>query len=200
MLNKMGFKKLSFAIIIAFIFFGCGKDIPVIKDLGKSSYKLIDQDSTKFNFLQDLKGKTVVLSYIYTNCPDICPLTTHNIISIKNKLDNDGITDVEYVEISFDPERDSPSVLKNYAEVRGIKLNNWHFLTGDKKTVFNLLDEVNVRALPGDTTITPKNDTLYYFIHTDRISLIDKQGRLRINFKGSNANKNEIINSIKQIN
>lgn len=196
----MLFKKLLVTVFLPIIFFGCKKDIPVIKDLSKINYKLITQDSTQFNFPQDLKGKTVVLSYIYTNCPDICPLTTHNILSIKNKLDKDGITDIEYVEISFDPERDSPSVLKNYAEVRGIKSNNWHFLTGDKKNVFDLLDEVNVRALPGDTTITPKNDTLYYFIHTDRISLIDKQSRLRINFKGSSGNKNEIINSIKQIN
>ena len=192
--------KLHILIFLSFIILGCGKDIPVIKDLSNTSYKLIDQDSTEFNFPQDLKGKKVILSYIYTHCPDICPLTTHNIISIKEQVDKEGITDVEYVEISFDPERDTPSVLKNYVGVRGIKSKAWHFLTGDKKTVFKLLDELNVRAMPGDTTLTPNGDTLYYFIHTDRISLIDKFGRLRMNFKGSTINKEEIINSIKDLN
>lgn len=193
-------KKFLIVVFISVTIFGCGKEIPVIKDLSKTNYKLITQDSTQFNFPQDLKGKTVLLSYIYTHCPDICPLTTHNISTIKNELDKDGLTDIEYVEISFDPERDTPSILKNYADVRGIKSSNWHFLTGDKKSIFNLLDELNVHALPGDTSVTPKGDTLYYFIHTDRISLIDKQSRLRMNFSGSKANKNEIINSIKQLN
>jgi len=196
----MLYNKFLVIVFLSLVLFGCSKDLPVIKDISKTNYKLITQDSTQFNFPKDLKGKTVVLSYIYTNCPDVCPLTTHNIMSIKEQLDKEDFTDVEYVEISFDPERDTPSVLKSYAEVRGIKSNNWSFLTGDKKTIFNLLKELNVYALPGDTTITPKNDTLYYFIHTDRISLIDKQNRLRLNFNGSNANKKEIINSIKQIN
>ncbi len=187
-------------VFMSLMLFGCGKEIPVIKDLSKSNYKLFDQDSTEFNFPKDLKGKKVILSYIYTHCPDICPLTTHNIILIKEQLDKEGIKDVDYVEISFDPERDSPSVMKNYAMSRGINSNNWHFLTGDKKTVFNLLDELNVHAMPGDTTITPKGDTLYYFIHTDRISLIDKSGKLRKNFNGSRVNKNELVNSIKELN
>jgi protein SCO1 len=186
-------------VFMSFILLGCGKEIPVIKDLSKSNYKLIDQDSTVFNFPKDLKGKNVILSYIYTNCPDICPLTTHNIISIKEQLDKEEMTDVEYIVISFDPERDSPSVLKKYADVRGIKSNAWHFLTGNKKAVFDLLDELNVRAMSGDTTITPKGDTLYYFIHTDRISLLDKQGRLRKNFNGSRVDKDELIISLKQL-
>ncbi|MCH8942979.1 MAG: SCO family protein [Bacteroidetes bacterium] len=187
-------------IFLSLLLLSCGKEIPVIKDLSKSNYKLIDQDSTVFNFPKDLKGKNVIISYLFTNCPDICPLTTHNIISIKEQLDKEGITDVEYVEISFDPERDSPSVLKNYANVRGIKSNSWHFLTGNKKVIFNLLNELNVRAMPGDTTITSKGDTLYYFIHTDRISLLDKQGRLRKNFNGSKVDKDELISSLKQLN
>ncbi|PJA97787.1 MAG: hypothetical protein CO128_10715 [Ignavibacteriales bacterium CG_4_9_14_3_um_filter_30_11] len=195
----MDFKKIYVLVFISLIFSGCGKEIPVIKDLNRTDYKLITQDSTQFNFPSDLKGKTVVLSYIYTNCPDICPIITQNIISINKQIDKEEIDNIVYVEISFDPERDIPSVLKNYAEVRGIKSPNWYFLTGDKKTVFNLLKDLNVYALSGDTTITPQNDSLYYFIHTDRISLIDKQNRLRLNFNGSNADKKEIINSIKQI-
>ena len=192
--------KLFTLVFISVVLLSCSKEIPVIKDLSKSNYKLIDQDSSVFNFPKDLKGKNVIISYLFTNCPDICPLTTHNIILIKEQLDKEGITDVEYVEISFDPERDSPSLLKNHAKERGIKSNSWHFLTGNKKVIFDLLDELNVRAMPGDTTITSKGDTIYYFIHSDRISLIDKQGRLRKNFNGSNVDKNELINSLNQLN
>ena len=85
-------KKFFIIIFIFFVISGCSKDLPIIKDLGSANYKLIDQDSTKFNFPQDLKGKTVVLSYIYTHCPDICPLTTHNIVSIKKQLGKENIT------------------------------------------------------------------------------------------------------------
>jgi len=192
-------KKFFIIIFITLVLSGCSKDIPVIKDLSKINYKLIDQDSTEFNFPQDLKGKTVVLSYIYTHCPDICPLTTHNIMLINKQLEKENINNVAYVEISFDPERDSPSVLKKYAEVRAIKSKDWHFLTGDKKTIYDLLKAVNFKAMPGDTTITPSGDTLYYFIHTDRISLLDKQNRLRKNFKGSNVDKKVLINFLKQL-
>ena len=86
--------------------------------------------------------------------------------------------DVTYADISFDPDRDTPSVLKEYADVRGINTNQFHFLTGDKKTIKSLLKDCNIYAIPGDTTIVG-NDTSYFFIHTDRISVMGQDGKIR---------------------
>jgi protein SCO1 len=186
------------ALIIVFIIAGCSNKPDVIHNLSNKDYTLIDSDSSVVHFPGDYKGKIVVIGFIYTHCPDICPMTTHNIDLVRQELDKRGIKDVTYVDISFDPDRDTPYVLKEYADVRGINTNQFHFLTGDKNTVKKLLKDCNIYALPGDTTIVGK-DTSYFFIHTDRISVMDPEGKIRVEYKGSTANREELIKDINGI-
>lgn len=188
----------TIVFLFFFAFAGCSQKPPVIHDLSKADYTLIDQDSSVVHFPKDFKGKTVVLGFIYTHCPDICPMTTNNIYLVEKELNKENIGDVAYVDISFDPERDTPKVLKEYAGVRGIKTNNFHFLTGSKDVIKSLLKECNVYAMPGDTTVID-GDTTYYFIHTDRISVMDPDGKIRAEYKGSTANRKELIKDIKKI-
>ncbi len=194
-------KKLIFLIPAAFIIFtlsSCSSKPDVIYDLSNKDYTLINSDSSVVHFPGDFKGKTVVIGFIYTHCPDICPMTTHNISLVKHELGKQGANNVTYADISFDPDRDKPSVLKEYADVRGINTNQFHFLTGDKKTIKELLKDCNIYAIPGDTTIVG-NDTSYFFIHTDRISLMDPEGKIRAEYKGSTANREELIKDINRI-
>lgn len=177
---------------------GCSSKPDVIHDLSNKDYKLIDTDSSVVHFPGDFKGKTVVLGFIYTHCPDICPMTTHNISLVKKELDKQGASDMAYVDISFDPDRDSPAVLKKYADVRGINTNQFRFLTGDKSVIKSLLKDCNIYAIPGDTTVTD-GDTSYFFIHTDRISVMDPEGKIRAEYKGSTANRTELIKDINRI-
>ena len=125
-------------------------------------------------------------------------MTTHNISLVKQELEKQGIKDVAYVDISFDPHRDTPAVLKAYANVRGINTNQFHFLTGNEKIIKSLLKDCNIYALPGDTTIVGQ-DTSYFFIHTDRISVMDPDGKIRAEYKGSTANREELIKDINRI-
>ena len=125
-------KKLILLIPAVFIIFtlsSCSSKPDVIHDLSNKDYTLISSDSSVVHFPGDFKGKTVVIGFIYTHCPDICPMTTHNISLVKQELDKQGVKDVTYADISFDPDRDTPSVLKEYADVRGINTNQFHFLT-----------------------------------------------------------------------
>lgn len=196
-------KKHKILISVIFILFitlipGCGNKPDVIHDLSNSNYTLINSDSAVVHFPGDYKGKTVVLGFIYTHCPDICPMTTHNINLVKKELDKNGADDVAYVDISFDPDRDSPSVLKSYADVRGINTSQFNFLTGDKDQIKALLKECNIYALPGDTTVVD-GDTSYFYIHTDRISVMDPDGKIRAEYKGSTANREELIKDINRI-
>ena len=195
-MKKKIFYDIVFLTIVALA--GCSQKPPVIHDLSKADYVLIDQDSSVVHFPKDYRGKTVVIGFIYTHCPDICPMTTNNIRLVENELIKENIGDVTYVDISFDPERDTPSVLKEYADVRGINTDNFHFLTGNKDVTKSLLKQCNVYAMPGDTTVID-GYTTYYFIHTDRISIMDKEGRIRAEYKGSTANREELIKDIKKI-
>ena len=194
-------RKLIFvitALIITLAISGCSNKPDVIHNLRNKNFILIDSDSSVVNFPGDYRGKTVVIGFIYTHCPDICPMTTHNISLVKQELEKQGIKDVAYVDISFDPHRDTPAVLKEYANVRGINTNQFHFLTGNEKIIKSLLKDCNIYALPGDTTIVGQ-DTSYFFIHTDRISVMDPDGKIRAEYKGSTANREELIKDINRI-
>ncbi len=199
------FRNLSgyfiFLIIISsfFILFeSCGNNLPVKKNL-KTSFILVNQDSSSVVFPDDFKGRVTVMSFMYTNCPDVCPLTTNNLRMIQEELRKDNIKGIQFVELSFDPDRDTPSILKKYANVRNIDEKNFQLLTGNKKIVDSLLKEMNIYAIPGDTIRFDNSGFTYSFIHTDRITLIDKQNRIRKEYKGSTVDKKEIIKDIKSL-
>ena len=178
---------------------GCGNNLPVKKNL-RTSFQLVNQDSSKVIFPDDFKGDITVMSFIYTNCPDICPLTTNNLQMIQQQIKKDNINGVQFLELSFDPDRDTPSILKKYAGVRGIDIKNFQFLTGNKKVIDSLLKEMNIYAIPTDTIrYNNGGGFTYSFIHTDRITLIDRQSRIRKEYKGSTVDQKEIIDDIKTL-
>ena len=186
-------------IIISF-FAGCGgKKMPEDRSIGNNSYSLVNQDSSKVVFPNDFKGKIVVMSFIYTNCPDICPLTTHNLQMIQSKVEEEGIRNVQFLELTFDPQRDIPSVLKEYGDIRSVDYSNFQFLTGQKSVIDNLLRRMDVIALPSDTTVTETGKQIYFFTHTDRITLLDQQGNIRNEYRGSKTDVDAIFNDIKNL-
>ena len=154
----------------------------------------------KVNFLQDFKGKIIVAGYIFTNCPDICPLTTNNMRLVQESLSEDEMKNVQFISISFDPDVDTPETLTKFAAIRNLDLTNWTFLTGSKATIDSLMKDVGVIAFVGDSTVTPNGETINYFVHTDRISLIDEDLKLRKNYVGSKADIEEIVNDINALN
>jgi protein SCO1/2 len=160
---------------------------------------LVNQDSAVVEFPDYLKGKIAVMGFIFTNCPDICPLTTNNMQRIKAELEKENIKDVLFVSLSFDPARDKPFVLKDYARIRNIDLKGWQFLTGKQSVIDTIKKKMHFFAVAADTSYSEDGKKYYFFVHTDRISLIDKQGRVRKNYKGSTINIGEIVNDIKQI-
>ena len=190
--------KLSIKITLLLVI-SCKSDLPVIEDLSKSEYYLINQDSIQINFPAFVNNKIVVMGFIFTNCPDICPLTTNNMRLIQEQVKKEKISDVEFVALSFDPETDKPFVLRNFVRVRNLDLSNWTFLTGEKKTIYDLLKQAEVFAIPGDSSITPKGEKIIFYVHTDRISLIDQKGRIRKQYSGSKIKIEEIVADINSI-
>lgn len=87
----------------------------------------------------DLQGKVWVASFIFTNCPDECPLMTAELAQLQSDLTS--IPDLRFVSISVDPERDTPAILSQYADRFNADPERWLFLTGDKRAIYRLARE-----------------------------------------------------------
>jgi protein SCO1/2 len=187
--------------ILPFVLFaGCQSEFPIKDKLDDISENLLNQDSMQVQFPDKFNKKILLIGFIYTNCPDICPMTTHNMHLVEEQLNNEGIKDFKLVALSFDPNRDKPFVLKKYAEIRSLDLNRWTFLTGDEPSVKNILKRFEVTAVPSDSSYSPTTGELrYYIIHSDKIALIDDNGFLRKVYPGSTAKVEEIVEDIKKL-
>ncbi|RKY99853.1 MAG: hypothetical protein DRQ13_01520, partial [Ignavibacteriae bacterium] len=80
--------------------------------------------------------------------------------------------------------------------IRDIDFNNWVFLWGDKKNTESLLKRFDITALKTDSTYFDDGELTYSVMHTDRISLIDSESRLKKNYRGSKVNLEELYNDI----
>jgi len=174
---------------------GCENKFPLNKNLTSKSYSFFNQDSVQTEFSEIIKDKVSVLGFIYTHCPDICPMTTHNMYLTQIKLEKEGISDVNFIGITFDPARDYPSVLKKFGDLREIDYSNWSFLWGNKEKTNELLDRFDVSTIFADSILID-GELSYSVMHTDRISLVGKDGRLKKNYKGSTINLDELYNDI----
>jgi len=97
---------------------------------------LITQEGKIVNFFDDLiKDKVVVINFIYTHCPDTCPLETAQLVRVQEIMGDRLGKDVFFYSISIDPENDSPAVLKAYKERFKAR---WTFLTGEKSDITRL--------------------------------------------------------------
>ena len=92
---------------------------------------VVTQDGKTLRFYDDvIKGRIVVINFIYTNCPDICGLTTARLTLAADRLGEMVGRDVFFVSLTVDPEHDTPEKLKEYADAFHIKSKGWLFLTG----------------------------------------------------------------------
>lgn len=190
---------LAIVLVSTLIIISCGDSLPIEEDLSNKNYELLNQDSVEVNYPEVVKEKIAVVGYVFTNCPDICPLTTNNMRLVQERVKKEGIKDVEFVTISFDPEFDTPSVLKEYAGVRGLDTSNWIFLTGEKDVTDQVIKDVGVVAIPSDSTKMESGKMMYFYVHTDRINIMDEQGRVRGSYPGSQANIDKIVSDIKTL-
>ena len=200
---------LFFAAVLA----GCGGDadpqsrgakntmsLDIDRTLADTSYALVNQDSTAVTVPDDLLGTPVLLGTIYTSCPNICPQITANMKDIRRQIEDTSA--VQFVSVTFDPRRDTPAQLAAYRKQFGLTGTSWQFLTGDTTTIGALMDRLDVRHTIKGTdrefpTVPP--DSGYVFNHSDQITLIDAQGRVRAEYAGSQTPPSLIINDLKKI-
>jgi protein SCO1 len=96
---------------------------------------LVNQDKKTVHFYDDVvKGKVVMIQFMYTNCERYCPMTTPNLVRVQKELLRRGAREVSIVSITVDPKHDTPDVLKQYANKFHIQ-PGWQFLTGKKEDI-----------------------------------------------------------------
>jgi len=187
-----------FALLISFMAADCNR-LPVIYSLSGMTYTFLNQDSMVVSFPSAYKGKIVVMSFIYTHCPDICPLTTNNMQHLQDTLVADGIKNVKFVTITFDPNRDTPRVLKEYAAIRGIDFKSWDFLSGSRLNTDSVLYAMDVRYFPGDSSYIKTGELIYYITHVDKSVLMDQEEKVRGTYSGSQMDFGQIVKDIKSL-
>lgn len=159
----------------------CGEER--MDDYNDLSVELIDQYGEAITFPDDLKGKPVLMGFIYTHCPDICSFITANLHSVWEEMDKTD--EAHFVLITFDPERDRPEILREYAEAFDMNRSPFTFLTGEPERIDTLMKRLNVRSQVSYTTETEEGEELYFLNHTDKVLLIDEEGRLVMDYGGS---------------
>lgn len=86
--------------------------------------------------LSDLRGKAVAMTFIFTNCPDVCPLIVSRMSMAYEQVPDDKKDDIAMVAITVDPERDDPETMAEYLQSRSVPdPDNWYGLTGDLETL-----------------------------------------------------------------
>jgi protein SCO1/2 len=147
------------------------------------AFTLTDERGKPFSSTS-LQGKIYVTSFFFTRCGLICPKITSQLSRVQDTFYQDP--EVQLLSISVDPKFDQPAMLAAYAKRYDAKKGQWHFLTGEKKSIYPLvLKGFHVPladASEYDAAIKNPDET---FIHSERLVLVDKEGIIRGFYDGT---------------
>jgi protein SCO1/2 len=151
-------------------------------------FTLVDQRGKPFRFATT-RGKLVLVTFVFTTCPDLCPLLTAKFAAIQRALEKDERKNYVLLSITTDPEKDTPAVLKAYSEQYKADSGRWFFLTGSAKELKRVWDGfgVTVRQSGGEIQ------------HTALTTLIDYQGVRRFDYYTDKWQEKEILKDIASL-
>lgn len=151
-------------------------------------FKFVNQDSSWVT--QDtFDGKIYVADFFFTSCPTICPTMKTQMLRIYKAFENQN--DVSLLSHSIDPTHDSVAVLKSFADRLGVSSSKWHFVTGNKKAIYDIGQKSYLVSAQED------EEAAGGFIHSGAFILIDKQKRIRGYYDGTE--EKEVDRLIKDI-
>lgn len=160
--------------------FGAGPAL-VGTDMGGTpapDFRLTNQDGQAVA-LADLRGKPVVLTFLYTTCPDICPLVASKLGQVHDRL-GDRARQVAFLAVTVDPERDSAARVRQYLQAQNLT-GKLTFLIGERPALEAVWRAyfIGVRQEAAPTSAAGRPGA-YSVGHNDALYLIDKQGRERV--------------------
>lgn len=162
-------------------------------------FTLVDHLGNPIN-LRDFRGKTVVLTFVYTHCTTFCPLVTMKFVGIEKAHRESLGEDVVFIAITTDPERDTLERIREYRQAYGY---DGYLLTGSFEELEIVWEEYGVYVeyvpLEGNETLTTNllgGEGEYGVNHTAEILLIDKQGMVRVVHLGYEWENEDLVSDI----
>ncbi len=148
------------------------------------NYRLVDQDGRYLPFFK-LKGKPVLLSFIYADCPDACPLINQSIAKLLKGMPKGVSSGISVLSVTLDPVDDKPEKLKSYSnEFREFTI--WSFVTTDEATLRMMVSDLGFTYEQKDGEIA----------HMNRLTLLDPSGKVVRHFYGTEFNRSELEGAI----
>lgn len=132
---------------------------------------------------KDYENTIYVADFFFTTCPTICPIMTDNMVWLQDKIKD--MPNVKLLSFSVTPDIDTPEVLRKYADEKGVIDSKWNMVTGDKKDIYYLARQ-SFLAVKTETS-----GELYDMVHTENFILVDKNGRIRGFYDGTNLDKDK---------
>lgn len=193
---------LGLVVVAAAGIWYLGRPAP-LPDLGTApTYELTNQEGKPVKS-SDLLGQVQVVDFIWTNCTDICPLVTTEMKTLQVALQTKNLAkDVHLVSISVDPERDTPEVLKTYAQGYGADLTRWEFLTGPIDVVRGAVVTgyhipMEKGPIGGHSAHGGASD--YNVSHSGKIALVDKTGVIRGWYEGTSLDRDRMLSDLQSL-
>jgi protein SCO1/2 len=140
-------------------------------DLGATAapdFTLTDGVSGRAVTLSAQRGQVIALTFLYTTCPDVCPLTATRFRAAQTELQADA-NRVTFIAVSVDPDRDTPKAVQEFSATHGLA-SNWYYLVGGRAQLSGVWAAYGIGVQAGSDTVT----------HNDAVYLIDRSGRERV--------------------
>lgn len=165
-------RAVALALVCAFVLASCGEDRLFGTELEKKpapDFTLTDGVTGESVTLSSLRGRTIALAFLFTRCPDVCPLTAGQFRAAQRALGNDA-SKVEFVAVSVDPEGDTPQAVRDFSELHELS-DRWHYLIGPRAQLERVWTLYGIGSFPSSGARAVE--------HNDAIYLIDARGRER---------------------
>lgn len=152
-------------------------------------FVLTDQDGRPLEF-RKLRGKPLVINFIYTSCPDVCTLLTASLKIVRERLTPREAGNVRFLSITMDPEVDTPEVLKAYSRRRQAEAANWWWLTGKATELAPVWQEFGVSVKRLDRGLIE---------HTTLTVVADAEGSMRFAYSGSVPDPDAMLKDLRAL-
>lgn len=139
---------------------------------------------------EDFKGKWTVISMMYTSCSSSCPLIVQKIRKIETQMTAQGLK-VDFILVTFDPERDISTKLKSHRAKIGVTEENWHFLSGSAADTRKLSMLLGIKFA--------KDPESGEFMHDNKIVLLSPTGEIKARLNSLGESEAELIKAISAV-
>ncbi len=157
---------------------------------------LQNQEETPVTIPSLFEDKVTLVGFVYTHCPDICPMVTYNMRDVSREVNDERF---QLLSISFDPRRDTPAILSSYAESYKLNLDQWHLVTGQPSDVEYVMETLGIAVVKQPSSFLDSGEEMYFIDHSDKVLLIDDQAKLVDEFVGSTFDIQEVTLAARKL-